>query len=114
LTRVYKILSRTEWNDALSKGAFEGSAIDRADGFIHLSAADQAVETARRWFHGREDLVVLSLDTNDLGPELKWEPSRGDALFPHFYGRLACDKVVDVRPAPLDGDGLPQLGFLAP
>jgi uncharacterized protein (DUF952 family) len=114
LTRVYKILSRAEWDDALEKGAFEGSAPDRADGFIHLSSADQAPETARRWFHGQRDLIVLSLDADDLGLNLKWEASRGGALFPHFYGRLDCDKVIEARSAPLDREGVPQLGFLAP
>lgn len=114
MTRVYKILGRAEWETALARGVFDGSAVDLADGFIHLSTADQAEETARRWFHGQPDLMILALESDALGEALKWEPSRGGALFPHLYGPLDCDRVIEARPAPLGDDGLPSLGRLAP
>lgn len=114
MTRIYKILGRAEWEAALARGVFEGSAVDLADGFIHLSAADQATETARRWFRGQPSLIVLTLDTEAFGPELRWEPSRGGALFPHLYGPLDCDMVVEARDAPLGDDNIPILGRLAP
>ncbi|MGA0602169.1 DUF952 domain-containing protein [Caulobacter sp. KR2-114] len=114
MTRIYKILPRAEWEAALATGRFDGSAVDLADGFIHFSAADQAVETARRYFAGQADLYVLAIEAEALGPALKWEPSRGGALFPHLYGPLACDQVLEARPAPLQADGLPDLGELVP
>jgi uncharacterized protein (DUF952 family) len=109
---IYKILPRAEWEAALVKGAFEGSAIDLADGFIHFSAADQAVETARRYFAGASDLMVLVVDADSLGAALKWEPSRGGALFPHLFRPLGCAEVTQARAAPLGEDGLPDLGEL--
>ena len=109
---IYKILPRAEWEAALAKGAFEGSAIDLADGFIHFSAADQAVETARRYFAGQAGLMVLVIDSGVLGEGLKWEPSRGGALFPHLFRPLSCAEVIEARPAPLGEDGLPDLGEL--
>ncbi len=93
-------------------GAFEGSGIDLADGFIHFSTADQAPETARRHFAAQEDLLVLAVDAASLGPSLRWEPSRGGALFPHLYAPLRIDLVVEVRAAPLGADGVPDLGRL--
>jgi uncharacterized protein (DUF952 family) len=114
LTRIYKILPETEWRAALARGVFEGSAVDLADGFIHFSAAGQARETARRYFTGLPDLVVLAVEAEELGAALKWEPSRGGDLFPHLYGPLACAAVIAVRPAPLMADGTPDLGDLAP
>jgi len=114
MTRIYKILPRQEWEAAQAKGQFEGSAVDLADGFIHFSAADQAVETARRYFAGQADLFVLVVDAESLGPALKWEPSRGGALFPHLFAILPCALVVDARPAPLTDEGLPDLGDLIP
>jgi uncharacterized protein (DUF952 family) len=114
MTRIYKILPRAEWEAAQATGAFLGSAVDLADGFIHFSAADQAEETARRYFAGQADLYVLAVEAEALGPALKWEPSRGGALFPHLFGPLPCDQVIEARPAPLRADGLPDLGDLTP
>jgi len=112
LTRIYKILNRIEWERALANGRFEGSAVDLADGFIHFSTADQAGETARRYFQGQADLMVLVVAAEDLGEALRWEPSRGGALFPHLYEPLACDLVIEARAAPLTDEGGPDLGDL--
>jgi phosphohistidine phosphatase len=98
LTPIFKILSRCEWECALSSGCFEGSTVDRADGFIHFSTADQVVETARRHFAGQMNLVVLTVHAEALGPALRWEPSRGGALFPHLYAALDVTRVVSVQP----------------
>ncbi len=62
MARIYKILTRAEWDQALAQGVFEGSAVDRADGFIHFSTAAQAAETARRHFAGQAGLVVLEIE----------------------------------------------------
>lgn len=107
--RIYKILSRAEWAAAQVAGKFEGSAVDRQDGYIHFSTAAQAQETARRHFAGLSDLVVLEVEGEDLGPALKWEPSRGGDLFPHLYAPLVIAAVRAVREAPLGADGVPVL-----
>jgi uncharacterized protein (DUF952 family) len=112
--RVYKILERPAWEAAKRGGRFEGAAIDLTDGFIHLSSAAQAPETARLHFAGQADLVLLRIDAERLGAALRWEASRGGALFPHLYGPLDCALVEDVTPIALDADGVPQLGALPP
>ena len=94
-------------------GRYDGSPLDRADGFIHFSAADQARETAAKHFAGQTGLTLLTVNTAALGAALKWEPSRGGALFPHLYGPLECNHVTDVRDASLDRHGVPDLGDLA-
>jgi uncharacterized protein (DUF952 family) len=114
MTRVYKIMSQDEWASSLATGIFTGSAVDLKDGFIHLSGADQAQETARRHFAGQEDLVLVAYDADDLGPALKWEPSRGGALFPHLYGPLPTAASLEVRRLSLDADGAPKIGILSP
>ena len=111
--RIYKILPMAEWRAAEATGAFEGSAVDHADGFIHFSTAAQAGETARRYFAGLTDLVVLEVEAADLGEALRWEPSRGGDLFPHLYGNLPVGQVLAVHEAPLGDDGIPVLGDLA-
>ncbi len=114
LTRLYKILDRAAWEAAGRAGVYHGSDVDLADGFIHFSTASQAEETARRHFHGQDDLLVLAVEADTLGEALRWEPSRGGALFPHLHGPLPCHLVVEVRSAPLGEDGVPELGALAP
>ncbi|HZZ70466.1 MAG TPA: DUF952 domain-containing protein [Phenylobacterium sp.] len=111
--RIYKILPRADWTAAHEAGRFEGSALDRQDGYIHFSTAAQAQETARRHFAGQADLVVLEVEADDLGAGLRWERSRGGDLFPHLYGALAASLVRYVTPAPLDGEGVPMLGDLS-
>jgi uncharacterized protein (DUF952 family) len=112
MTAVYKILARSEWEAARANGRFDGAAIDLKDGYIHLSAADQAQETARLHFRGQADLVVVTLDADALGEALKWEPSRDGQLFPHLYAPLDPALAIMVRSAPLDADCVPQLGAL--
>jgi uncharacterized protein (DUF952 family) len=102
---IYKICTASEWREAEAAGVYRGSAADRKDGFIHFSTAEQAAETAAKWFAGQRDLVLVAVDANALGDLLKWEPSRGGALFPHLYGDLDLKAVLRGDPLPLDASG---------
>jgi uncharacterized protein (DUF952 family) len=102
---IYKICTAAEWRQAEQTGVYRGSAVDQSDGFIHFSTAAQAAETAAKHFAGQSDLVLLTVDAAMLGDLLKWEPSRGGALFPHLYGELALAAVRAVAPLPLDASG---------
>ncbi|PSK67251.1 hypothetical protein B0E53_00783 [Micromonospora sp. MH33] len=99
---IYKILATSEWEQAQAAGRFTGTAMDRQDGFIHLSAADQVVETARRVFAGVTGLTLLAVDEARLDDALRWEVSRGGALFPHLYAALPVDAVLAAHPLPAD------------
>ena len=105
MTPIYKICPKTLWREAEGLSRFTGAEIDRADGFIHFSTAAQVAETARRHFSGRDDLLLVAVDADALGPALRYEPSRGGDLFPHLYGDLPLDAVRDVSPMPLGPDG---------
>ena len=102
---IYKICPRALWRDAEAAGRFAGAPIDRQDGFIHFSTADQAVETAARHFAGQSDLLLVAVEAEALGDGLRYEPSRGGDLFPHLYGGLPLDAVVAVDDLPLGEDG---------
>ncbi|MFG1779378.1 DUF952 domain-containing protein [Micromonospora sp. NPDC049051] len=99
---IYKLLATVEWDDALAAGHFDGTAMDRQSGFVHLSGADQVVETARRYFAGATGLTLLTVDPQRLGDALRWEPSRDGALFPHLYGPLPVPAVVAAHALPAD------------
>ena len=114
MTTIYKICEEKMWRDAERAGAFFGSAVDYADGFIHFSSAEQVPGTAGRHFTGMAGLVLVAIDAEALGPALKWEPSRGGALFPHLYGPLQLTAVRWARPLPDEVDGRRVLGELEP
>ncbi len=82
---IYKIFRRAEWNAFRDAGETAGAPIDLADGFIHFSTATQVVETAAKHFAEVSDLVLVAVEADALAADLKWEPSRGGALFPHLY-----------------------------
>ena len=103
---IFKITPETAWRAAEVDGLFEGAPVDRADGFIHLSTAAQVRETAARHFAGQRGLLLVAIDTEALGEALRWEASRGGALFPHLYGPLAMGAVRNVVPLILGTDGL--------
>lgn len=97
---IYKIAPAALWRRAQDRGRFDGAPIDIADGFIHFSTAAQAEETALKHFSGRTDLVLIAVDPKRLGDSLRFEPSRGGALFPHLYAPLPLDAIVSVKPLP--------------
>jgi uncharacterized protein (DUF952 family) len=102
---VYKVLSEAAFEQAAREGRFLGSADDLKDGFIHLSAADQLGGTLAKHFAGQDDLVLVALDTARLGPALKWEASRGGALFPHLYAPLDLAAMLWAEPLERGPDG---------
>jgi uncharacterized protein (DUF952 family) len=102
---IYKICPASLWREAERAGVFLGAPVDRQDGYIHFSAADQVVETAAKHFAGMHDLVLVAVDAAALGPMLKWETSRGGALFPHLFGSMPLSSVLWVKRLPLDRSG---------
>ncbi len=110
---IYHMCRRAEWEIAQAAGSYRGSSQDAADGFIHFSTAEQIRESARKHRAGQGDLVLVTVDASRLGVALKWEPSRGGALFPHLYGALPLDAVIRVELLPIGPDGLHRFPKLA-
>jgi uncharacterized protein (DUF952 family) len=106
---IYKILPVADWEAARQAGRFEGSADDRRDGFIHFSDGETVIGTARKYFAGQSDLMLLAVDPARLA-DLRWERSRDDALFPHLYGPLELDAVTRADRLP---DELPVADAIA-
>lgn len=114
MTLIYKIATGDEWRKARTTGRFEGAPVDIADGFIHFSTAEQARETAAKHFAGREGLVLVALESEALGDQLQWEPSRGGQLFPHLYRSFLVTEVLWARPLALRADGAHDFEGLLP
>jgi uncharacterized protein (DUF952 family) len=109
---IFKIVGADEWRAAEKLGVFNGASIDLADGFMHFSTADQVAETAAKWFSGRVDLTLVAVDADTLGEALRWEASRGGALFPHLYAALPTSKVFWRRELRLGSDAKHEFGRL--
>lgn len=104
-TLIYKIVDADAWAEAERAGRFDGAPVDVSDGYIHFSTGLQARETAAKHFAGRTSLLLVAIEAEALGAALRWEPSRGGALFPHLYAPLPLTAVRWAVPLPLGPDG---------
>ena len=102
---IYKIVSAQQWEEAEAAQVFSGAAIDLTDGYIHFSTASQVKETAEKHFSGQMGLLLVTVDSDALGKDLRWEQSRGGALFPHLYGTLSFENVESVVDLPIGKNG---------
>jgi uncharacterized protein (DUF952 family) len=102
---IYKIAPESLWRKAQETGVFAGTPDDAASGFIHFSLRSQIEETASKWFSGQNNLLLIAVSPAKLGKALRFEPSRGGALFPHLYASLPADAAVWAKPLPLLPNG---------
>jgi glutathione S-transferase len=112
---IYHIAGARDWARAQADGLYTVSTRGRTlaeEGFIHCSAAAQVAPVANMFYHGLPDLLVLVIDTARVQPEIRFEQAPGTGeLYPHIYGPLSTDAVVDTRPLQPGSDG--QFSFNA-
>jgi len=106
---AYKVLTSEQMGALEHDGVFAGAPIDLADGYIHLSTAEQVTETVDKHFAGQTGLYIAAVDLAVLGDVVKWEPSRGGQLFPHVYAALPLNAVFAYGPLERDADGAVRL-----
>lgn len=106
---AYKVLTAAQMAALEADGTFAGAPVDLADGFVHLSTAEQLDETVRKHFAGQDNLHIAAIDLAVLGDAVKWEPSRGGDLFPHVYAPLPLVAVVAYGPLERGDDGTVKL-----
>jgi uncharacterized protein (DUF952 family) len=94
--KVYHIVPTAVWSRALQEARYKPASL-KAEGFIHMSTWEQVLETAQVHFADHDDLVVVSLIEKHLAHDLKYEPSRNGALFPHLYGDWPWEAVETSR-----------------
>ena len=102
---AYKVLTGAQMAELLDTGRFAGAPVDLADGYIHLSAEAQLAGTIDKHFVGQTGLFIVTVDLAALGDAVRWEVSRGDALFPHIYGTLPMAAVIAHGPLARGNDG---------
>ncbi len=110
---IYHMADKDDWAKAVKQGSYGGSANDIKDGFIHFSTPETLKESAAKHRAGVENLLSLTVDSDNLDDNWKWEEARGGQLFPHYYGSLPVDAVVKAEDLPVGPDGLhvfPEIG----
>jgi uncharacterized protein (DUF952 family) len=109
VTAIYHIATGSDWAQAQRDGEYTTSTRGvtlSEQGFIHASTAEQVAPVANLFYQGLTDLLVLVIDTDRVGPEIRYEQVPGsDAPFPHIYGPLNINAVVDTRPLAPGPDG---------
>ncbi|MBT3372006.1 MAG: DUF952 domain-containing protein [Rhodospirillaceae bacterium] len=103
---IYHVCEDAAWRAAQGLGTYAGSADDLRDGFMHFSTLAQVRTSVAIHRAGQAGLIMLAVAADKLGPALKWEASRGGQLFPHLYGDLPIDAVVEAIDLPLGPDGM--------
>jgi uncharacterized protein (DUF952 family) len=106
MSLVYKVCSKDQWKEAVRVGFFSGSAVDAKDGFIHLSTKEQLKETVLKHFKGQENLLIICFSVSKIEDKLKWEISRNEELFPHYYGNLETNKAEEIYNLSLNANGI--------
>lgn len=109
---LYRLVRAPEWKDAAANGYFDGADHDKRDGFVHLSTAEQVEGTADRFFTGMNDVLLLKLDRDRLNGDLRMEESSGGDLYPHLYGAIPLEAVLEADPVPMGPEGRLILPFL--
>jgi uncharacterized protein (DUF952 family) len=109
MTVIYHIATASDWAQAQQDGEYTTSTRGvtlSEQGFIHASAAEQVAPVANLFYQGLTDLLVLVIDTDRVGPEIRYDQVPGSAApFPHIYGPLNIDAVVDTRQLAVGPDG---------
>ena len=104
MERIYHITTRSAWEVAQAAGAYAADTLP-TEGFIHCSTQTQVEGTLNRYFQGRDDLVLLTIDPSRLTSSLRYEPAHGE-LYPHVYGPICCDAIVARHSLTPSFDGL--------
>lgn len=94
---AFKVLTAQQWADFEREHVFRGAPVDIADGYIHLSTAEQLEATIAKYFAGHSDLMIAEVDLACLGDAVRWEPARGGDLFPHIYAELPMHAVIGLQ-----------------
>ena len=101
---VYKICTKSEWQEVKNKGQLKGSKKDLEDGYIHFSGEEQVEGTLKKFYSNQKNLILLKIDTLKLD-HLLWEQASDGNMFPHLYSSLDISNVVDEFEIILKDDG---------
>ncbi len=103
---IFHIVDRDVWDNAKSKGEYKPESVEK-EGFIHCSTKSELIDVANRVFNGCDNLVLLCIDPRLVKNEIRYEKASDgvEGLFPHIYGALNVEAVIDEMDFPSQADG---------
>lgn len=115
MTIIFHITSQDHWQVAQQKGTYQADSLATV-GFIHAATENQVSDVANCFYQGQGNLVLLSINTQKLDAEVRWEApvhpqaNQADKIddqqkFPHIYGEINLEAVQAVMPLVWDNDG---------
>jgi uncharacterized protein (DUF952 family) len=108
MNTIFHITQRQQWEPAKNIGTYRGPTLD-TEGFIHCSSLAQVIGSANRFFKNQKDLVIIVIDCDRVKPEIRYEGETINNLFPHIYGALNMEAVVQTIDFACEEDGLFRL-----
>ena len=105
--QVCKIMTQEEWDESIGGGKayVAASEADLRDGYLHCSSTGQVSKTLAKWYAALDSVIVVTVDTDRLTSEVKWEPNAVGELFPHIYGSISPEAVAGVVKLRRDSKG---------
>jgi len=108
---LFHITTREHWKEYQNDGRYEPESLEQ-EGFIHCSSGSQVSETANRLFSDKDEVLLLVIDVSTLGENIKYEEdSESGEKFPHIYGPLNTNAVIDKIDIRAEKDGTFDVGF---
>lgn len=101
---IYHIVLPDVWDRFKDKPSYQSESLE-TEGFIHCSYPNQLDAVLKRYYRGVERVLILKIDTEKLLSKLVKEPSANDEMYPHIYGRINQNAVVEVQERVLKGNG---------
>lgn len=96
MSRIYHVVTAADWGAAENQPTYQAASL-QTEGFIHASERGQVAGVLARYYKDVPDLLLLHIDPDRLTAELRYEVATGNELFPHIYGPINRDAVVDVE-----------------
>ncbi len=109
MNTILHITRRDRWEAAKNLGTYSSETL-ATEGFIHCSTLSQVIGSANRFFKQQTDLVILVIEIDKVTPEIRHEGADSNNLFPHIYGNLNIDAVIQV----IDLETNPDSSFIMP
>lgn len=107
---LFHVTTRDDWQEHKNSGNYEPESLD-TQGFIHCSSGHQVEDTANKHFADKEQILLLVIDVAMVREQIKYEEDKNGEKFPHIYGPLSINAVIDQIDVAAEENGKFNIAF---